>query len=57
MFTEVLIRNYYVQGEADELVHGWDDIDLSHSTVCLVLLGQMGIWQNRLGRGAKWWNI
>ena len=57
MFTEVLIRNYYVQGEADELVHGWDDIDLSHSTVCLVLHGQMGIWQNRLGRGAKWWNI
>ena len=36
---------------------GWVDYDSSHSTVSLVLLGQMGIWLNRLGRWAKWWNI
>ena len=26
----------------------WADYDLRHSTVCPVLLGQMGIWQNLL---------
>ena len=36
---------------------GWVDIDLSHSTVSLVLLGQMGIWLNWLGSWTKWWNI
>ena len=27
---------------------GWVDYDLGHSIVCLLLLGQMGVWQNRL---------
>ena len=26
------------------------------STVCPTLLGLMGIWQNRLGSMARWWN-
>ena len=26
---------------------GWVDYDFGHSSVCLVLLGQMGIWQIR----------
>ena len=29
---------------------GWVDFHFGHSTVCLVLLGQLGIWQNRLGK-------
>ena len=36
---------------------GWVESDLFHSTVCPVLLGQMGIWQNRLVSRARWWNI
>ena len=36
---------------------GWVDYDSGHSSVCLVLLGQMGIWQNRLVNKAMWWNI
>ena len=36
---------------------GWVDFDFSHSTVCPILLGQMGIWQNWLYSWAKWWNI
>ena len=33
---------------------GWVDYDFGHSSVCLVLLGQMGIWQNRLVNRARW---
>ena len=36
---------------------GWVDIDLSHSTVCLVLLGQKGVWLNWMDRWAKWWSV
>ena len=36
---------------------GWVESDLFHCTVCPVLLGQMGIWQNRLVNRARWWNI
>ena len=36
---------------------GWVDFDLGNSTVCLVLLGQMEIWQNWLGSWARRWNI
>ena len=36
---------------------GWVDYDFGHSSVCLVLLGQMGIWQNRPVNRARWWNI
>ena len=32
---------------------GWVDYDFGHSTVCQVLLGQTGIWQNRLGNWAR----
>ena len=33
------------------------EFDNAHSTVCLVLLWQIGIWQYQLGRRAKWWNM
>ena len=33
------------------------DIDLGHSTLCLGLLGQMGLWLNWLCNWAKWCNI
>ena len=36
---------------------GWVDNDFSHSSVCLVLLGQMRIWQNRLVNRVRWWII
>ena len=37
------IRYYYRVGLV--VCHlGWVDIDLCHSTACLVHLGQMGIW-------------
>ena len=36
---------------------GWVDYDFGHSAVCLVLLGPLGIWQNRLVNRARWWNI
>ena len=36
---------------------GWVDYDSGHSSVGLILLGQMGIWQNRLVNKAMWWNI
>ena len=36
---------------------GWVDYDFGYSSVCLVLLGQMGIWQKRLVNRAKKWNI
>ena len=36
---------------------GWVNYDFGHSIVCQVLLGQTGIWQNRLGNWARWWNI
>ena len=48
----------HTQGGSGGLVHCWVDIDLSHFTVCLVLLGQlgqMGIWLNWLGSWANWW--
>ena len=31
--------------------------DLCCSTICSVLLGQMGFWQKRLSNWTKWWNI
>ena len=36
---------------------GWVDYDFGHSTVSQVVLRQMGVWQNRLGNSARWWNI
>ena len=36
---------------------GCCDLDLDSSTVCRVLLGLIGIWQNRLSCLASWWNI
>ena len=39
----------------------WDmsrvDLDFGCCTVCPILLGEMEIWQNRLGTQATWWNI
>ena len=35
---------------------GFVDLDLECSTVCLTLLGLMGIWQKRLGSWARRWN-
>ena len=49
--TEIRQKDVHVQDL------GWVDIDLRHSTICLVLLGQMGIWLNWLGSWAKGWNI
>ena len=34
----------------------WVDLDFERSTVCLILLGLMEIWQKRLGKWARWWN-
>ena len=36
---------------------GWVNYDFGHSTVCLVLLGQMGIWHNWLYSWARCWTI
>ena len=36
---------------------GWVDFDFGCSTVCQILLVQMGIWQNWLGTQATWWKI
>ena len=33
---------------------GWVDFDLGCSTLCLVLPGLMGNWQNWLSRLARW---
>ena len=35
----------------------WVDFDLGRSTICLLLLGLMGSWQNWLRSWAKWWNF
>ena len=36
------------------LVHlGWVDLSFDCSTVCLILLWLMGIWQNQLGNWAR----
>ena len=35
---------------------GWVDFDFSCSTICPILLGLLGIWQNRLGSWARLWN-
>ena len=34
----------------------WVDLDFERSTVCLILLGLMEIWQKQLGKWARWWN-
>ena len=36
---------------------GWVDYDFGHSSVSLVLLGQMEIWQSRLVNRARWRDI
>ena len=36
---------------------GLVDYDFGYSPVCLVLLWQIGIWQNRLVDRVQWWNI
>ena len=36
---------------------GLVDCDIGHSTVCPILLGQNGNWQNSQGNWAIWWNI
>ena len=35
----------------------WVDFDFCHSSVCLVLLGQIEIWLSQLGSWAYWWCI
>ena len=35
---------------------GWVDLNFDYSTVCLILLGLMGVWQKRMGSWARWWN-
>ena len=35
---------------------GWVDLKFDYSTVCLILPGLMGVWQNRLGSWARWGN-
>ena len=40
------------------MVHsGWVDFDYGCSTLCLVLPGLLGNWQNWLISWARWWNI
>ena len=46
-----------VQGDSGGRVPGLGWLIFSHSSVCLVLHGQMGIWQNRLVNRTRWWNI
>ena len=36
---------------------GWVDLAFECSTVCPILQGLMGIWQKRLGRWPRWFNI
>ena len=36
---------------------GWVDLDFDCSTLCLVLPGLLGNWQNWLSSWARWWNI
>ena len=36
---------------------GWVDIDFGCSTLCLILPGLMGNWQNWLSSWVRWWNI
>ena len=39
------------------VVHlGWVDLEFESSTVCLILPGLVGIWQERLGSWARQWN-
>ena len=35
----------------------WVDYDFCQASVCQVLSRQMGVWQNWLGKWARWWNI
>ena len=35
---------------------GWVDLDFDCPTVCLILLGLVGIWQKWLYSWARWWN-
>ena len=46
-----------IQGGAGVCGLGLVDLDLGHSTTCPVVLGQMGVWLNRLCHWATWWNI
>ena len=36
---------------------GWVDCDFACSTLCLILPGLMGNWQNWLSSWVRWWNI
>ena len=46
----------FIQGDPSDLRLGFVDLDFEYSTVCLILLELMGIWQKRLDRWARWWN-
>ena len=46
-----------IQGNPSPGNLGWVDFDFSCSTLCLVLLGLTGNWQNWLSSLARWWNI
>ena len=45
-----------IQGVPSKLRLCYVDLDFECSTVCLTLLGLMGIWQKWLGSWARWWN-
>ena len=46
-----------VQGGTGGRGLGLVDFDLGHSATCPVVLGQMGLWLNRLCSCATWWII
>ena len=45
-----------VQGVPSELRMGFVDLNFDCSSICLTLLGLMGIWQKWLVSWARWWN-
>ena len=55
--VSILINLLYCRVTLVVAYLGWVDHEFGHSSVCLVLPWQMGIWQNRLVKRARWWNI
>ena len=53
----IILPHGSLQGGAGGRGLGLVDLGLGHSTTCLVVPGQMGVWLNRLCSWATWWNI